>query len=59
MARHLVDVFFSGLFFVLSLLWISTLEMYDDSIPFGSIFQAFVILHFLRSTLSLSALAVG
>lgn len=59
LTRHLVDVLFGGLFFVLSLLWMSTLEMYDDSIPFGFIFQAFMIPHFLRSTLSLSVLAVG
>ncbi|KPA73702.1 hypothetical protein ABB37_09626 [Leptomonas pyrrhocoris] len=58
-ARHLVDILFGGLFLVLSLLWVPTLEMYDDSIPFGFIFQIFMIARFLGSTISLPVWAAG
>lgn len=59
LARHLVDVFFGGLFLTLSLVWVPTLEMYDDSIPFGFIFQIFMIAQFLGATFSLPVWAYG
>lgn len=59
LARHIVDVVFGAAFFTGSLLWVPTLELYDDSIPFGFVFELFMIATFLGSTFSLPVWAVG
>ncbi|KAG5487396.1 hypothetical protein CUR178_08482 [Leishmania enriettii] len=58
-ARHIVDIVFGAAFLAASLLWVPTLELYDDSIPFGFVFRLFMIATFLGSTFSLPVWAVG
>ncbi|AIN95146.1 hypothetical protein LPMP_010450 [Leishmania panamensis] len=58
-ARHVVDIVFGATFFTASLLWVPTLELFDDSIPFGVVFKLFMIATFLGSTFSLPVWAVG
>ncbi|CAG9567109.1 hypothetical protein LMJF_01_0440 [Leishmania major strain Friedlin] len=59
LARHIVDIIFGAAFLTGSLLWVPTLELYDDSIPFGFVFELFMIATFLGSTFSLPVWAVG
>ncbi|CAJ1985631.1 Protein of unknown function (DUF791) [Leishmania donovani] len=59
LARHIVDIVFGAAFLTGSLLWVPTLELYDDSIPFGFVFELFMIATFLGSTFSLPVWAVG
>ncbi|KAG5512302.1 hypothetical protein JKF63_07825 [Porcisia hertigi] len=59
MASHIVVIVFGAVFFTSSLLWVPTLELYDDSIPFGLVFQLFMIATFLGCTFTLPVWAVG
>ncbi|KAG5488118.1 hypothetical protein LSCM1_08183 [Leishmania martiniquensis] len=58
-ARHIVDIVFGAAFITASLLWVPTLELYDDSVPFGFVFKLFMIATLLGSTFSLPVWAVG
>ncbi|GET85402.1 hypothetical protein, unknown function [Leishmania tarentolae] len=59
LAHHIVEIVFGAAFFAGSLLWVPTLELYDESIPFGFVFQLLMITTFLGSTFSLLVWAVG
>ncbi|KAK7194846.1 hypothetical protein NESM_000405400 [Novymonas esmeraldas] len=59
LARHCVEIVFGAVMLAASLLWVPTLELYDDSVPFGLVFQLFMLTTLLGSTFALPVWAVS